>query len=207
MGFSLRGHRWLLTAPLLLVAPACGGGDTKTGGDAAAVDSAPAVTQAPPPPPAPAGTLTDGNIVAILAASGRSEIVPSQSVVGRVEDARVKNFAQLMITQHTALGDTVGTVARQNNITPAPDAISAQLDSTSSATVQQLQGLSGAKLDSAFMQYMVTSHQGAHDAVTQKLIPAAQNPRLKATLQDSVLPVVNDHLSHARALLDSLGSR
>lgn len=209
MRFSLRGHRFLLATPLLLLAPACGGHDRDAGGGATA-DSAAAVTPAPPPPPAPAtadsNSLTDGNIVAILASSGQAEIVPSQAVVDRVQNAQVKEFAQLMITQHTALGDTVHQVAQQNNITPAPNAVSAQLDSTSAAEVKQLQGLSGAALDRAFMQYMVTSHQGALDAVTQKLVPAAQNPQLRTALQQNVLPVVQAHLARAQQLLGTLGS-
>jgi putative membrane protein len=205
MKFPLRGHRWFLTAPLLVLMAACSGADDEdqVGGDTAA-DTTQATTQAPPPP-APASALTDGNIVAILAASGNAEIVPSQAVLDRVENAQVKQFAQHMITQHTALGDTVSTVARQNNITPAPNAVSAQLDSMSSATVQQLQGLSGAQLDRAFMQYMVASHEGALQAVTSNLIPSAQNPQLRATIQQKVLPVVEAHLAEARQILGSLG--
>ncbi|HEY0019580.1 MAG TPA: DUF4142 domain-containing protein [Longimicrobium sp.] len=207
MKFPLRGHRWVLTAPLLVLITACSGADDQdqVGGDATA-DTTPATTQAPPPPPpASASALTDGNIVAILAASGNAEIVPSQAVLDRVENAQVKQFAQHMITQHTALNDTVSTVARQNNITPAPNAVSAQLDSTSSATVQQFQGLSGAQLDRAFMQYMVASHEGALQAVTTDLIPSAQNPQLRATIQQKVLPVVEAHLAEARQILGSLG--
>lgn len=205
MTFSLRGHRWVLTAPFLVLMAACSGGDDEdqVGGDAPA-DTTPATTQGPPPPPA-APALTDGNIVAILGASGEAEIVPSQAVLDRVENGQLKQFAQHMITQHTALKDTVSTVARQNNITPAPNAVSAQLDSTSSVTVQRLQGLSGAQLDRAFMQYMVASHEGALQAVTKDLIPSAQNPQLRATIQQNVLPVVEAHLAEARQILGALG--
>jgi putative membrane protein len=202
MQFSLRRHRWALAAPLLLLAPACGG--DKKAGDDAAPDSAPAVTQGPPPP-APADTLTDGNIVAIVAASGHSEIAPSQAVVDRVQNAQVKQFAQLMITQHTALGDTVSQVAQQNNITPAPNAKSAQLDSITTDSVQAFRRLSGAELDRAFMHYMVTSHQGALDAVNQ-FIQKAQNPQLRNALQQNVLPIVQMHLAKADSLQAILGS-
>lgn len=207
MKFPVRGRRWVLTAPLLVLMAACSGGgdEDQVGGDATA-DTTPATTQAPPPPPpASAGALTDGNIVAILAASGEAEIVPSDSVRDRLEDERVKRFAQHMITQHTALNDTVSTVARQNNITPAPNAVSAQLDSTSRATVQQLRGLSGARLDLAFMQYMVASHDSARHAVKTVLIPSAQNPQLRATIEKKVLPVVEAHLVEAQNILASLG--
>lgn len=205
MKFPQRTHRWVLAASLLALAPACGGGgdDGQAGGDATA-DTTPAATQAPPPPPQ-AGALTDGNIVAILAASGNSEIVPSQSVRDRLENDSVKQFAHDMITQHTALNDTVSTVAQQNNITAAPNAMSAQLDSTSSAEVQRLKSLSGTQLDSAFMAYMVTSHNNAQKAITEKLNPGAQNPQLRASIQDQVLPMVEAHLARARRIQSSLG--
>jgi predicted outer membrane protein len=105
------------------------------------------------------------------------------------------------------MNDSVSMVARQNGITPAPDAASAQLDSISAATVQQLQGLSGTELDRAFMQYMVTSHEGALKAVNEKLLPAVQNPQLRTTIESGVLPVVQAHLAEARQVLSSLGSR
>ena len=130
--------------------------------------------------------------------------MPSRAVLDRLANERVKRFAQQMITQHTALNDTVSTVARQNNITPASNAVSAQLDSTSNATVQRLQGLSGAQLDRAFMQYMVVSHEGALQAVTQDLLPSAQNPQLRTTIQRRVLPMVEAHLAEARQILGSL---
>lgn len=207
MKFPLRGHRWVLTAPLLVLMAACSGADDEeqAGGDATA-DTTPATTQAPaPPPPASASPLTDGNIVAILAASGNAEIVPSRAVRERLENEHVKRFAHHMITQHTALNDTVSTVARQNNITPAPNAVSAQLDSTSSETVQRLQGLSGAQLDLAFMQYMVASHDSARHAVNTVLIPSTQNPQLRATIHRNVLPMVEAHRAEARKILRSLG--
>lgn len=205
MKFPLHGHRWALTAPLLVLMAACSGGDDEdqVGGGAPA-DTTSATTQAPPPP-AEAPALTDGNVVAILGASGEAEIVPSRSVLDRVENEQVKRFARHMVTQHTALNDTVSTVARQNNITPAPNEVSAQLDSTSTATVQRLQGLSGAQLDRAYMQYMVASHEGARQAVTKDLIPSAQNPQLRATIQQDVLRVVDAHLAEARQILGSLG--
>lgn len=207
MKFSLRGHRWVLTAPLLVLMAACsGGGDQDHAGGDASADTTPATTQAPAPPSsARASALTNGNIVAILAASGNSEIVPSQAVLDRLENAQVKQFAQHMITQHTALNDTVSTVAGQNNITPAPNPASAKLDSTSRVTVQQLRALSGRQLDRAFMQYMVASHEGALCAVNQDLIPSAQNPQLRTTIQQNVLPVIRAHLAEAWPILDSLG--
>ncbi|HEX2077251.1 MAG TPA: DUF4142 domain-containing protein [Longimicrobium sp.] len=205
MRFLLHHHRWLVAAPLLLLAAACGGSDEEAG--AAAADSTPAATQAPSAPSTTtAGTLTDGNIVAILAASGRSEIVPSDSVVDRVEHPQVKAFARQMITQHTALGDTVNGVAQQNGITPAPDSLSAQLDSVTSAEVQRLRGLSGPALDRAFMLYMVRSHENVLHAIEGDLLPAAQNPQLRTALEQDVLPMVRAHLAKADSIRRTLGS-
>lgn len=207
MKFPVRGHRWVLTAPLLVLMAACsGGGDKDQVGGNATADTIPATTQAPPPsPPASASALTDGNIVAILAASDSSEVVPSDSVQARLENEQVKKFAQQMITQHTALTDTVSMVARQNNITAVPNAVSAHLDSISRATVEQLRGFSGHQLDVAFMRYMVMSHDSAHQAVTKVLIPSTHNPQLLTTIQHGVLLMVDAHLAEARTILASLG--
>jgi putative membrane protein len=74
------------------------------------------------------------------------------------------------------------------------------------ATVQQnLQGLTGADFDRAYIANEVALHQQVLDMIDQTLIPAAQNQDLK-NLLTQVRPAVAAHLEHARQVQSGLSA-
>lgn len=182
---------------IALFAAACGGGDE--GADAGMVADS-AVLDASTPPPAPAAQMPDGEIVAVLSAADSSEILPSQLAAERAENAQVKEYAQMMVRDHGMLEDSMAALAQQNSITPTPNAESRQMAAQTQSTMQALQGLSGAAFDSAYVQWMVQSHQTALDAVDQRLLPAAQNPQLRAAIEQKVRPTVQTHLEQIQQI-------
>jgi putative membrane protein len=84
--------------------------------------------------------------------------------------------------------------------------MSQQIETQTRSTLQQLQGLSGAEFDRAYMQAMVQSHQSALNAVDTQLLPAAQDPRMKMALEQKVRPIIVAHLESAQEIQRSLGS-
>ena len=94
------------------------------------------------------------------AASDTSEIQPSQLAGQKAENTAVRDFAQRMINDHGMLSDSLRAMAQANNITPAPNPLSQQVQSQTQTTLQRLQGLSGAEFDQAYMQAMVDSSDG-----------------------------------------------
>jgi len=193
--------RGILLAGLIGLA-ACGGGEEEQE-TAINADTATAPTSAA----APAGALGDPQIAAILAASDSSEIQPSQLALQKAQNAQVKEFAQRMVTDHGALSDSLRAMAQQNNITPAPNEMSQQMQTQTQTVMQSLQGLSGAAFDSVYVQAMVQSHQAALNAVESQLIPAAQNPQLRTALEQKVRPAVSMHLQQIQQIQGTLGSR
>lgn len=187
---------------LLALLAACGGGDDDV--DAGMVSDTVMNDTA-----APAGTavvpMPDGEIVAVLSAADSSEILPSQLAAERAENAQVKEYARMMVRDHGILEDSMAALAQQNAITPAPNAMSQQMAAQTQSTVQSLQGLSGAAFDSAYVAWMVQSHQTALDALDQRLLPAAQNPQLRAAIEQKVRPTVQTHLQQIQQLRTSIG--
>jgi putative membrane protein len=112
-----------------------------------------------------------------------------------------------MITDHGMLSDSLRAMAQQNNITPTPNPVSQQMQTQTQATVQTLQGLSGAALDSAYVQAMVQSHQTTLNTIDTQLLPAAQNPQLRTALEQKVRPAVAMHLEQAQQIQNSLRQR
>jgi putative membrane protein len=103
------------------------------------------------------------------------------------------------------LDDSLKAMAQANNLAPAPNPTSQQIQTQTQTTLQSLQGLSGAAFDSAYVQAMVQSHQSAQTAIDSQLIPTAQNPQLKTALEQKVKPTVAMHLEKAQKLQSSLG--
>jgi putative membrane protein len=201
--------RGTLAACLLIFAGACGGGDQE-GTDMAATADTAATMPAPTTEPAagaPAGAISDPEIAAILAASDTAEILPSRIANEKGQNAQVKQYAQRMITDHGMLSDSLRAMAQQNNIMPTPNPVSQQMQTQTQATVQTLQGLSGAALDSAYVQAMVQSHQTTLNTIDTQLLPAAQNPQLRTALEQKVRPAVAMHLEQAQQIQNSLRQR
>ncbi len=209
---SFATPRWLVLAALgVLTLGACGGETAET--DAArdtlaVVDTAPRAGQpAGQPLGADTAALTDGGIAAILSAADQAEIQPSQLAQQRAQNAQVREFAQRMVTDHTALSDSLRALTQRQNITPQENALSRQLQAQTDSVRQRLQGLSGAEFDREYMQYMVQSHQMTLNTIDQRLLPSAQNPQLRTAIEQQVRPAVANHLRDAQQLQGTVGTR
>ena len=193
-------RRFLGAALIALAAAGCGGeeegADTALPADTmAAADSAPAAVPA----------VSDPEIAAILAASDTAEIQPSQLAGQKAQNAALKEYAQRMINDHGMLSDSLAALTQANGITPAPNAMSQQIQAQTQTTLQRLQGLSGAEFDAAYAQAMADSHQQALTSIETQLIPAAQNAQLRTALEQKVRPAVSMHLDEIRRIQGSLG--
>ena len=212
MHYPSRTRGTLAACLVILAAAACGGDqegtDMAATGDTAAVMPAPTTDPAMGAPAgAAAGAIADPEIAAILAASDTAEIAPSRIANDKGQNAQVKQFAQRMITEHGMLSDSLRAMAQQHNITPTPNAMSQQMQTQTQTTVQSLQGLSGAALDSAYVQAMVQSHQTALSTIDSQLLPGAQNPQLRTAIEQKVRPAVAMHLEEIQKIQSSLRSQ
>ncbi|MBW3628848.1 MAG: DUF4142 domain-containing protein [Gemmatimonadetes bacterium] len=186
---------------IVLAGAACGGGEEAA--DTAAVTDSAATGPAAPAAPA----VGDPEIAAILAASDTAEIQPSQLALQKGQNAAVRDFAQRMINDHGMLSDSLRVMAQQNNMAPAPNPASQQMQSQTQTTLQSLQGLSGAAFDSAYVQAMADSHQLTLTTLDSQLIPSAQNPLLRTALEQKVRPAVAMHLEQVQQIQRSLGGQ
>jgi putative membrane protein len=106
----------------------------------------------------------------------------------------VKDYAQMLITDHTQDFNQLYEVAHQANLT-RPDAIDAEHDKM---MIDPFQKLKGAAFDHRYIQEMVTGHTKAI-AVYKKEAADAQNPAVK-TYAENAIPVLEKHLDGAKDL-------
>ena len=207
MNRSMRTLALTLSAPALLSLAACGGGDAEENGsaDSAAVATTPA---APPPAPAgdaaaPAGAVTDPQIAAIVVAANAVDSAGGEMAQQKGTHARVKEFAQRMVTDHGGVNKQAVALVQRLGVTPEESATSRQLTQGGEQARQQLSGLSGTAFDRGYIDNEVEYHQTVLQAIDATLIPNAQNAELKALLQQ-VRPAVQAHLEMARAIQTEL---
>jgi putative membrane protein len=89
-------------------------------------------------------------------------------------------------------------------VKPEDNPTAQSLKSGGADNVKNLESLSGAAFDRAYIDHEITYHQNVLDAVDKTLIPNAQNAELKALLV-KVRPAFAAHLAKAKQIQASLG--
>ena len=116
----------------------------------------------------------------------------------------MRDFAKLMVTDHTGVNQSATALVKKLHVTPEPNDTSASLKKGGDENIAHLKTLKGAAFDKAYVDHEVAYHQAVLDAVDQTLIPSAQNAELKALLV-KVRPAFVAHLDHAKHLQSMLG--
>ena len=194
------------TALLLIMTTAlaaCGGGDDQeqvAGGSMVDTATAPAATQ----PGAAGGTVTDPQIAAIVVAANEVDVAAGELARSKATDPQVKQFAERMVTDHTGVNQQATELVQRLGVTPEQNPTSQQLRQGGEQARSRLQGLTGAEFDRAYIEHEVAYHQQVLDAIDSTLIPNAQNPELRALLEQ-VRPAIEAHLQLAQQIQGSLG--
>jgi putative membrane protein len=196
-----------LSLALLLVVTACAK-DQKEASNAAMDTTNAAASAATTPVPAdstaaPAGALTDPQIAAIVIAADDVDIQGGQQALTKATNQKVKDFAQRMVTDHTAVNKQVHDLLTKLNATPASNPTRESMTQQGQEASTRLGALSGAAYDKAYIDNEVTFHQQVINAAQTQLAPAAQNAELKDLLQKT-MPVLQSHLDMAKQIQSSL---
>jgi putative membrane protein len=166
--------------------------------DTMATTTMPAADTAPAAP-----ALNDAQIAAIVVAANSADVKVGEQAKTMATNQQVKDFAQRMITDHTAVNKQATDLATKLSLTPEENPTSQSLAQGGDQTVSQLQGLSGAAYDKAYIDHEVQYHQQVLDALDQQLLPNTQNAELKALLEQS-RPAFVAHLDMAKQIQASL---
>ncbi|RIJ37787.1 DUF4142 domain-containing protein [Pontibacter oryzae] len=109
----------------------------------------------------------------------------------------VKNFGQMMVTDHTSANDKLKQLAMQKNIV-LPDSMGEK----HMEHVNELREKSGAEFDKAYMELMVNDHQEDVD-LFQKAADNMQDADVKS-FASSTVTVLQQHLDRAKQIHEGL---
>jgi putative membrane protein len=130
------------------------------------------------------------------AEAGMAEVEIAKLAKDRAQNPRVKNFAEMMIKDHTAANNDLMTIARDKSVT-LPSTLGKHQDH-----LEDLSKKNGAEFDKAYMKMMVDGHE---DVVSdfEKCAQNGTDPDVK-TYASQKLPTVRMHLDSAKAINKAL---
>jgi putative membrane protein len=157
----------------------------------------------PPPPPAAAPAINDAQIAHIAVTANAIDSAAGELAKQKASAKAVKDFAQTMVADHGGVNQQAVALATKLAVTPEDNDVSRSLKTGADANIANLQSLSGAAFDKAYIDHEATYHQAVLDAIDKTLVPSAQNGELKALLE-KVRPAIAAHLDHAKRIQAAL---
>jgi len=157
-------------------------------------------------PSATSFAVTDAQIAAIVVAANSVDIEAGKLAQSKTKNKKVKEFADSMVRDHTAVNKAAVELVTKLGVTPEENDTSRSLTTSGEQARARLSSLSGKAFDKAYIDNEVAYHKLVIEALDSTLIPSAQNPELKQTLI-SVRPSFIAHLQHAEQLQASLGGK
>ena len=174
---------------------------------AVACGSAPAPEPAATPAPAARTSsgerVNDATIAALVLAANNADIAYAHIALAKAVDPRVKQFAETMINDHSAVNKAAGDLVTRLGVTPTDNERSLDLRDRAEEIRDELREKDGKDFDRSYLSNEVKYHADVLEMVDKLLIPSAMNGELR-NLLTSVRPAFAAHLEHAKQLQKSV---
>ncbi len=136
--------------------------------------------------------------------SGEEEVALAKMAAEKSQNNDVKQFAQMLVSDHTALNEQLALLAKRNGATPPKSGTDSSPPPTApgagpaSPKARQLATLSGSEFDKKFLEMIVEGHEKSVETYT-KASESEPNPAAKK-LANEALPKIKEHLAQAKSL-------
>jgi putative membrane protein len=140
---------------------------------------------------------SDPQIVGIVLAADDIDVNYGKLALSKSKNKAVRQFAQQMITDHSAVQKSVQELAGKLGVAAEDSDTSNALKSKAQEITAKLNTLKGKEFDKFYIDNEVGYHQLVTDAVAGVLIPSAKNGELKSALEGAQ-PLFLGHLEHAK---------
>lgn len=144
----------------------------------------------------------DRDFIAAMMADGRKEIELGKLAQQKARNKQVKDFAAMMVQDHTKAGEELRAAATRANVQPTN--LDVDMEEANDLR-ERLSKLSGMEFDREYIKAMVEDHEHAVDEVSSKAEGNA-NEHVKAWAAQT-LPALKKHLERAKQLQATLEKR
>ena len=139
---------------------------------------------------------TDPQIAHIAYTAGQLDIDAANQALAKSKNADVRAFAEQMVRDHAAVNKQALDLLNKLKVTPEDNDTSRGLTKSAATKKAELEKLSGAAFDKAYLENEVAYHKTVNGALETALIPSSSNAELKALLQTG-LKLFRGHQMHA----------
>ena len=149
----------------------------------------------------------DNDFVQQALKAGEEEVALSKLAADKSQSEQVKQFAQMIVSDHTAANEQLSLLSQRDGAPPR-DSTKRSTDSSPPATspgaapsspkAQQLSKLSGSNFDKQFLLAVVQDHQKAIELFAHES-ERGSDPAVKKFATET-LPKLKDHLQQAKSL-------
>lgn len=151
-----------------------------------------------------AQSIDDATIAHIAYTADEIDISYAHLALALSDNPKIREFAQLMIRDHSAVNTEALSLAQKLKMTPKDNDTSQALLKQKAGIRDELRALSGAAFDKRYAENELSYHQFVNKAVETQFIPSAKNPEFKNFLTQA-LKVFKAHEAHAADMVNTLG--
>jgi putative membrane protein len=145
----------------------------------------------------------DAQIAHIAYTADDIDIKAARQALQKSRNREVREFAQDMVRDHTAVNKEALALVKKLHVTPQNNPTSQALLKQAAEERRKLAQLKGSAFDRAYAQNEVAYHQEVNKALETTLIPDASNPELKNLLETG-LKIFQGHEQHAEQVVANL---
>jgi len=140
------------------------------------------------------------DFVKMAGASDLYEKTSSQMVLKDAKNPKVREFAQMMISDHNKSTAQVKAAAKSDGVTAGPPKLMPEQEKM----VADLKAAKGADREKLYVNQQVMAHQQALE-LHQTFASSGDKPALKQAAS-GIVPVVQQHLTEVKSMQSSMGS-
>lgn len=149
------------------------------------------------------GQMNDLEIAHTAYTAGLLDIRYAHLALALSENEAVREFAETMIRDHSAVNVAAGNLITQLQVTPQDNDLSRALVQGAADKRAELTGLSGKAFDCAYAQNELGYHQVVNQTVENNFIPAVTVEPLKELLSEALV-TFKIHEGHAEMMVEGL---
>jgi putative membrane protein len=150
-----------------------------------------------------ADALSDVEIAHAAYTADDLDIAYAKIALEKSQTPAIRDFAQLMVKDHTAANEAALALVKKLGVTPKDNAFSEALVKNGEAKKAELRGLAGAAFDRAYAQNELAYHQVVVKTVAEQWIPSIQNAELKKFMTDAN-EIFKVHRNHAQHVMNGI---
>lgn len=150
--------------------------------------------------------LNDVEMAHAAVTANNSDIAYAHIALAFSEDPAVREFAETMIRDHSAVNGAVFALAKKLGVEAQDNAFSRQLVQNTARIKDELSRLRGEEFDRYYAENELAYHKTVNSVVANTFIPNIKNPEVKKAFEQA-LTIFRGHERHAEQMVNQVLAR